>query len=95
MIHRHAVLGEDPDATREIRERENNECRAGLRNPHLCTSTRARPELAATMSRAGDFLKSLRAQRPEFQSLADAFGESPTRPPPGPEAIQFAQKHLL
>ena len=81
-VRRHALRGTDPDSKREIRERENCECRKGLRNPQLCTADGARPQLKKTMGRVREFLLNARKQNPEFQNLTDALGPDPSKRPP-------------
>ena len=94
-IHRHATRGQDPDSQREIRERENNTCRAGLRTPQLCTAEGSRPELAATMASVVAFLRRLRLAHPEFQAITRAFGDAPQRPPPPQALVEAARAELL
>ena len=94
-IHRHATRGQDPDSQREIREKENNSCRAGLRNPQLCTAGGSRPELTATMATVAAFLRRLRSTHPEFQGITRAFGDAPERPPPPTAMVEAARAELL
>ena len=81
-VRRHISRGLDPDTAREVREAENVACRAGLRNPHLCTEGGARTALRATMTRVATLLKMIRARTPGFQNLTECFGENPPRLPP-------------
>ena len=94
LIERHETRGPDPDTAREVREAENQQCRAGLRNPHLCTQSGARPELKSTMARVASLLKGLRSQAPAFRNRTKCFGENPARQPPDKDHLRRARLAL-
>ena len=85
-IVRHVTRGCDPESTREQRDRENWECRAGLRNPRFIA--REHPELPKTMRGIADVLRQARQKNPAFQNLQGACGETPARPPPTDAEVQ-------
>ena len=84
-VARHWTRGVDAETKRAARDRENRDCRAGLRNPRLAVAEF--PQIRAVMSGVAEVLRGARARDPSLQGLSGARGRTPTRGPPSEEAI--------
>ena len=90
-VRRHRLRGPDADTAREVREQENRQCRAGLRNPHLIHD--ALPLLPAVMARVKQALSKAAAADPRLRQVYTALGpiqSQPSTPPPA-DALDVAR----
>ena len=84
-VKRHRTRGEDEDTRKEIRDKEDRDCQAGMRNP---ADIEAKwPRLWETMGRVREVLTEARKKDPSLADLTALCGESPQRSPPSEQAL--------
>ena len=78
-VKRHCSRGEEEDSRKAVREREDRESRAGMRNPADLEA--GWPELWECMGRVRRVLEKARNKNEELKDLTDLCGEQPARRP--------------
>ena len=90
-VKRREMRGVDPETSREIRNRENRERRAGMRNFHLAVNEM--DKLCDAMGRVNFALLRCRERR-DVRGLTGPLGENPKRPPLDESIIALARQDV-
>ena len=89
---RHRIRGPTESSKRELRETENQECLAGMRNP--VTALREWPSLIEAVADVGQLLRHKISRAPSFQGLAGCCGASPSRGPPSETMLALLRNQV-
>ena len=91
-VRRHKLRGPSDVSTKELREQENQNCLAGMRN--AATVVRAWPKLVEVMEPIAEFLGQKIDRVPGFQGLAGCCGSDPVRPPPSETLLSLLRSQV-
>ena len=87
-VHRHTSRGLDTEGSKEVKEKEDKLCAAGLRDAHLFKSEYKM--MQREMSKLSPLISKFTDNIAEMQDLHTACGKAPVKPAPSEETI----KHL-
>ena len=90
-VRRHVLRGTDPLSARELRDAEDLDSTAGVRNPALLESRW--PKLWGSMANFRRALLKLRDLEPELHGLSDCCGHD-GRQPPSEEVLERGRRFL-